>query len=90
MKKLCKFYWNCGRIGYLEGLFIADPDDIPFTEDIYFGEVLGKHSDIHGRLDKEDIEYIDIPDEVVLLLEEKIGRTISGYNPIDYWENVNG
>jgi len=83
--KLYKFYWDCGRMGSLEGLFFANPEDIPYGENIYFGEVLGKHSDISETLCEEDIVEIDLPEEIVTLLFEKLGRNVSGYNPIDYY-----
>lgn len=87
-KKLYNFYWDCGRQGSLEGLFIADEDKIKDSigKEVYFGEVLGKHSEVSGTLDEIDLTEIDIPESVVLILEEKVGKNISGYNPLDYIE----
>ena len=50
MNKLYKFHWDCGRMGNLDGVFIAEPKEIEalIGKEIHFGEVLGKHSDIQG------------------------------------------
>ena len=81
---LYRFYWDCGRQGSIEGVFKAHPDVIKeqIGNDCEFGEVLGKHSDIRGTLDKEDLEVLSIdPIEVFNTLEW-------GYNPLDYMEEV--
>lgn len=91
-KKLWQFYWNCGRMGDLEGLFVATQEeiDIILGEEIYFGEVLGKHSEIYGTLAKEDLTLKSDDEEFITKLQEVLGveRTISGFNPFDYWERV--
>ena len=76
-------------MGYVEGLFVATEDDISnaLGKEVYFGEILGKHSEIFGTLEKKDLELIDIDSETV----EKIGKyfdgkTWVGYNPLDYIE----
>jgi len=52
MKAIYEFYWDLGRMGEVSGMFIADKDDIKkiIGTEIYFGEILGKHS-VYGRLD---------------------------------------
>lgn len=88
MKKLYNFEMDYGRMGSLDGLFIAEDNDIKdiIGKEIYFGEVLGKHSQVNGEMSEDMFKAIDIPEHVVDILEEKIGSTISGYNPFDYWE----
>lgn len=85
-KKLYEFHWDCGRMGDVEGLFIAEEETVKeaIGKDVYFGEILGKHSDVHGTLDEGDLTVIDIPSFVVDILAERIGWSISGYNPLDY------
>ncbi len=85
MKKLYQFYWDCGRAGSVEGLFIAEEDFVNkhIGNSVYFGEILGKHSEVEGTMDEDDLKIIDIPNNVVELLEEKLGKTISGYNPLE-------
>tara|TARA_Y100000310_G_scaffold321360_1_gene378878 strand:+ start:3846 stop:4022 length:177 start_codon:yes stop_codon:yes gene_type:complete len=58
MKKLYGFYADFGRMGNLDGIFIAESDDLDaiMGKDIYFGEILGKHSDIILTLEKSCIE----------------------------------
>lgn len=87
MKKLYKFFWDCGRMGEVEGLFIADDKEVKeaIGEHVSFGEILGKHSDVYGTLDDGDLTMLEVPESVLDILEDAIGsKTISGYNPLSY------
>lgn len=86
MKKLYKFYWDCGRQGNVEGIFIAEENEVKnaIGKDVYFGEILGKHSDVYGTIEEGEIEEIQVSETTVKEMEEVIGITISGYNPLDY------
>jgi len=90
IKKLYKFYWDCGRQGDVEGMFIADEKEIEgaIDEEVYFGEILGKHSEVYGTIDQGDIEEIKVSETTVKEMEEIIGSTISGYNPLNYIQYV--
>ena len=84
MTKLYKFRWDCGRQGHVDGVFTAEEDEVKSTigKRIYFGEILGKHSEIFGWLDKEDIEMLSDDPKVVDIFETKVGPF--GYNPLEY------
>lgn len=92
MEALYKFYWDCGRGGELEGVFIADVKEMEgaYGNEAYFGEVLGKHSDIYDILKKDAVKEIIRPqssfDEEILQKLKNLfhGNNISGYNPLDY------
>lgn len=58
---LYKFNVDCGRMGELEGAFEADESQIEnlIGQDVYFGEVLGKHSEIRCEIKPEYITLID-------------------------------
>ena len=86
MKKLYEFYWDCGRNGDVEGMFIADSEIVEslLGEEVRFGEILGKHSDIYGTLGKEDLKEIDVSQQTIEDMERVIGSTVSGYNPLNY------
>lgn len=90
--KLWKFDADCGRVGSLSGLIAVSQADIDniIGEDVYFGEVLGKHSDITVRIGLEDFTLIDIPEEYARKIMTAAGGShcISGYSPFDYWERV--
>lgn len=89
MKKLYKFYWYCGRMGSVSGLFVAEESAIEkaLGKTVYFGEILGKHSDIHGELSVEDLTIMSDDPEFIAKLAEVIGSEhISGRNPLDYLE----
>lgn len=86
MKGLYKLNVDCGRNGELDGVFVEEKDmvDILIKErlEVYFGEVLGKHSEIYGSLNEDDITFIT-DDAAVIEVVEKYKLT-SGYNPFHY------
>ena len=87
MKKLCRFHWDCGRQGDVTGLFVADAEEIEnaIGMRVYFGEILGKHSEVYGELEEDDIEVISEDQEKIdWLIGLMDGWTISGYNPLHY------
>jgi hypothetical protein len=88
MLKLYSFYWDCGRCGNLEGLFIAEESEVDkiLGKKVYFGEVLGKHSEVSGIIDDGDITIVSEDQEKVEWLENLLGSSVSGYNPLDYYE----
>lgn len=85
MKALFKMDFDCGRMGSLEGVFVADIEDVEYLVNnkisIQFGEVLGKHSDISGRVDESEIKLITSDENVIKIVEEY--ELESGYNPFD-------
>lgn len=90
MKGLYEFYWDCGRQGYLGGLFIEDVEVVRnlVGSKLYFGEVLGKHSEIYGTWDENDVKLIsDDQGKIEWLQGLMKGKTISGFNPVEYVED---
>ncbi len=87
MENIYRFYWGCGRMGDVEGVFIAKEEDIKNAIDkyVYFGEILGKHSEVYGNLEDKDLTIMSSDPNAIKVLREifKYG-TISGYNPLDY------
>lgn len=91
MKSLYRMNFDCGRQGNLQGVFVAEDEDISLLISsemvINFGEVLGKHSQIAGPLTSPEIEKIT-DDEKVIEVVEKYGLE-TGFNPFDHpvgWE----
>ena len=84
MRKLYRMVWDCGRMGFLEGIFIADEVDVEnlIGKTVYFGEVLGKHSEIFGEIERGDITELSDDQEFIDKFSELIGPV--GYNPFDY------
>lgn len=85
-KYLWRFYWDCHRQGSVEGLFVATEKEVndAIGKDVYFGEILGKHSDIYGTIEDGDITKIEVDSDVVNKLIPHLGVTWSGYNPLSY------
>ncbi len=80
-----------GRMGQLGGLFLATEAEIDsiIGKEIYFGEVLGKHSEVYVSDFKR--EYLRrIEGEVESLIEDLhtvFGqRTLCGYNPVEIYQ----
>jgi hypothetical protein len=77
---------DCGRMGNLEGLFIAKKSHVKLLIKsgikVYFGEVLGKHSEIYGAIEKDAIKMISDELNVIELIEKH--DLENGYNPFKY------
>lgn len=86
MKNLYKFKWNCGRQGTLQGLFVSTDTEVEnaIGSEAYFGEVLGKHSEVYGEIEKGDIVKLDVSVEAVEEVSKYLGDTWSGFNPLHY------
>lgn len=81
-----KFEFDCGRMGRLSGTFFANDSEVEslIGQEVYFGEVLGKHSDIYGVVDAGEISLITDDPAIVRILRDS-GANI-GINPLDYLE----
>jgi len=82
-EKVYKWEWDCGRQGSLEGLFVADEQDVlnAIGKDVYFGEVLGKHSDVHGKLEANEFTPLSDDPAVIAFVRE---HGPFGFNPLGY------
>ena len=87
-KFLWKFNWDCGRQGEVEGLFVATEEEVNgiIGKEVYFGEILGKHSEVYGTIEESEITKIHLDFETVKKVTALLGETWSGYNPFDYIE----
>ena len=86
MKKIYKFAADFGRMGDLEGVFVSTDEDLEFLygEEIYFGEVLGKHSEVILTLEPEHITEVTDDAKFIELFEQY--DLANGFNPFDYHE----
>ena len=84
-----------GRGGNLSGLFISTTESVKKLIDskteVYFGEVLGKHSEVSGYLTSEHIELVTT-DHIAISVFEKYKLAV-GLNPFNFQdlegENIN-
>lgn len=89
MKVIARFYWDCGRMGEVDGLFVTTKEalEAAYGREVYFGEILGKHSEVSGTLDPGDITILTEDQDFIAKFIEIIGDdNVSGYNPLDYIE----
>lgn len=89
-KYLWRFVADFGRSGSLDGLFVATEEDAKglIGRDCYFGEALGKHSEVSGRLEDSDISKVDISPESVEEVSKVLGDTWSGWNPLYHTQST--
>lgn len=82
---LYRFRFDCGRMGHLDGLFTATADEVKSAigRELYFGEVLGKHSEIYGTLDEGEVTLVTDDEAFVSKFDEY--QCASGFNPLDYF-----
>jgi hypothetical protein len=85
MSKILVSYYSDFAYGELEGLFITTREELKaaFGKTVYWGEVLGKHSEVSEELD-ESLFSVKSDDPVLITaLEQAFGSpNISGYNPL--------
>jgi hypothetical protein len=85
-KAIYKLHFDCGRQGTLDGLFIAEKDHVQTLMQkkvpVYFGEVLGKHSEVYGPIESEDITFVSDNSEAIGIIEEF--QLENGHNPFEY------
>ena len=81
MKKLWKFQWD-SCYAFVGGLFVATDEEVKdlIGKEIYFGEYEGKHSELFGTIDEEDITLVSENPVVV----EAVGDF--GLNPLEFLE----
>jgi hypothetical protein len=86
-KKLMEFDVYCGRMGSLEGRFILDDAeqaelDALMGKEIYFGEVLGKHSEVIIKLEPAYIKVVT-DNESFLNEAARLGISLAhGFDPL--------
>lgn len=79
MKKLWKFEWY-GEYAFIGGLFVATDEEVKnlIGKQVYFGEYEGKHSEVYGTIEEEEITLVSDNPIVV----EAVGNF--GLNPIEF------
>lgn len=87
MKNLYEFNCDCGRMGELEGRFLATEEESKaiIGKDVYFGEVLGKHSEISGKIEEHEISLLSDNQEFLNMAKNLDINLESGFNPLDYY-----
>ena len=90
--KLYQYYEDCGRMGSIEGLLILTDEQVAkykeHSHNLYWDELLGKHSEGHFDFSDETLTVIDIPEDVVKILLDKIGNVLSGPFDLEYFDEM--
>lgn len=91
-KILVEFNWDYGRVGEVKGLFITTEKELQESYGRYvdLGEALGKHSEVRGDLEEKDFKILSKEEDKIEWLENLMNsKTISGYNPLNHFEDFN-
>ena len=85
-RAIFKMNFDCGRSGSLAGVFVQEKEMVKVLVesgmDIYFGEVLGKHSEVYGPLKESEITMLtDSPEVVDMFVQHGLS---SGFDPFEY------
>lgn len=88
MQKIFRYCEYFGRSGYLEGIFVSTEEQISKAPDtVYFGEVLGKHSDVYSDEWKDKISVLT-DDQEFIAKALFYGLCGTGYNPLEYFDDL--
>jgi hypothetical protein len=82
---LFKMNFDCGRQGSLKSVFISTKEKVKYLIDnkleVYFGEVLGKHSEVFGTFESKEITFITSDENVLNVVKEH--GLCNGIDPIE-------
>ena len=86
MLKLYRFQVGYGRSGNLNGIFVEDEERVKkaIGNHVYFGEVLGKHSEVY--LDLEEAHFKELTDDQPFIHQFEKLDLATGYNPFDFMD----
>ena len=86
MRTLYYFEADFGRMGTIDGIFVADDKKVKgaIGKTAYFGEILGKHSDIAKKLEEKDFLVATTDQNFISYFVKIFGKHATGYNPLDY------
>jgi hypothetical protein len=73
-------------MGNIESMFVTSRSELAaaYDKEVYFGEVLGKHSEIQGTLEEHDITVVTDDQDFIAKLVGYVGHRVSGMCPLDY------
>lgn len=90
--KLYRYYEDYGRMGAIEGLFFLTDEEAEkyknYSGAIYWDELLGKHSEGYFNFSEDTLEVIELPEEVVATLYDKLGKVLSGPFDFEYFDEI--
>jgi hypothetical protein len=83
-KAIYRIGFDFGRQGHLDGIFCRDKEEVTSAigKEVYFGEVLGKHSECTWLIEEGEIEMVTDDPQAVEVFEKYSFDT--GYDPLDY------
>lgn len=75
----------------IQSRFLATETDIEnhrmlIGEELHFGEYEGKHSEVEGSFDEEDMTIQSLSEDAVQAILNNVGKHVSGVDLFDYYE----
>lgn len=87
-KAIYRWKLDCGRMGQLAGIFVAEDANVHKAagKRWYQTDILGKHSEIEGRLEVKEFERLT--DDPVFVETFARLKCATGHNPLEWveWE----
>ena len=82
---LYRFCWEIHRGSDIIGMFVSDEATIKAAlgKEVSLGEANGKHSDVRGTLDPQDLTVLT-DDQAFIDQAESYGLVPTGWNPLEY------
>lgn len=88
IKGIYRYFSDGGRMGDVDALFIANEIEVAeiIGKTVYFGEILGKHSEVTCDIEESELTLVSDDQEFIKKFISIMGDgTISGHNPIEYY-----
>lgn len=79
-----RFSYYCGRMGTVSGIFVAPKEAVNrlYGQTVFFGEVLGKHSNISAEITENNLMLVDDRYDHVCMFTEL--NLTNGINPLEF------
>ncbi len=79
-----RFLHDCGRMGTVSGIFVASKNDVNrlYGQTVFFGEVLGKHSNTSAEITEDNLMLVDDRYDHVCMFTEL--NLANGINPLEF------
>jgi hypothetical protein len=92
MKRLCRYRLDFYRFASLEGVFVLTDDEFAAIQEmdgreVQYGEVAGKHSDVHKAIIISKLEILSDKEEEIAFFERILPEGV-GFDFKKYWFNT--
>lgn len=88
--KLYRYFEDYRRMGQIEGLLFLTDEQVEkykkYTENFYWDELLGKHSEGYFNFSDDTLTVIELPNDAVDALYKATGAVVSGPFDLEFFD----